>query len=64
MFIHRDHTIKPILLHGSEVWGYFNPFKKRFQSNDLVFNQIYLNLEIELEAQVSLYRSPDINKSS
>jgi hypothetical protein len=23
-----DHTIKPILLYGSEVWGYFNPFKK------------------------------------
>ena len=24
-----DHTITPILLYGSEVWGYFNPFKKR-----------------------------------
>jgi hypothetical protein len=21
-----DHTIKPILLYGSEIWGYFNPF--------------------------------------
>ena len=42
-----DHTIRPILLNGSEVWGYLNPFKKRFQSNDLVFDQIYLNLEIE-----------------
>ena len=42
-----DHTIKPILLYGSEVWGYFNPFKKRLQSNDLVLDQIYLNLEIE-----------------
>ena len=26
-----DHTIKPILLYGSEVWGYFNSFKKRLQ---------------------------------
>jgi hypothetical protein len=24
-----DHTITPILLYDSEVWGYFNPFKKR-----------------------------------
>ena len=39
--------IKPILLYGSEVWGYFNPFKKRLQSNALVLDQIYLNLEIE-----------------
>ena len=26
-----DHIIKPILLYGSEVWGYFNPFKKRLR---------------------------------
>jgi hypothetical protein len=25
----------------------YNPFKKRLQSNDLVLDQIYLNLEIE-----------------
>jgi hypothetical protein len=37
-----DHTIKPILLYGSEVWGYFNPFKKILQSNDLVLDQILL----------------------
>jgi hypothetical protein len=24
-----DHTIKPIRLYGSEIWGYFNPFKKK-----------------------------------
>ena len=21
-----DHTIKPILLYGSDIWGMFNPF--------------------------------------
>ena len=24
-----DHTIKPILMYGAEIWGYFNPFAKK-----------------------------------
>jgi hypothetical protein len=24
-----DHTIKPILLYGSDIWGMFNPFRER-----------------------------------
>lgn len=27
-----DHTIKPILLYGAEIWGYFNPFAKKITS--------------------------------
>ena len=23
------HTIKPILLYGSDIWGMFNPFRER-----------------------------------
>jgi hypothetical protein len=26
-----DHTIKPILLYGCEIWGYFNPFTSRLE---------------------------------
>lgn len=22
-----DHTVKPVLLYGSEIWGFFNSFK-------------------------------------
>jgi hypothetical protein len=24
-----EHTIKPMFLYGSEIWGYFNPFSKK-----------------------------------
>jgi hypothetical protein len=32
-----DHTIKPILLYGCEIWGSFNPFTSKFRKDlDLV----------------------------
>lgn len=39
-----DHTIKPILLFGSEIWGCFNPFKKVLKRDDISFDKIYPNL--------------------
>jgi predicted methyltransferase len=30
-----DHTIKPILLYGCEIWGYFNPFTSRFRNGNI-----------------------------
>lgn len=39
-----DHTIKPILMYGSEVWGYFNPNAARFKKEDMTIDQIHLNL--------------------
>jgi len=39
-----DHTIKPILLYGSEIWGCFNPFKKVLKKDDISFDKIYPNL--------------------
>lgn len=29
-----DHTIKPILLYSSEIWGCFNPFTKKAHSSN------------------------------
>ena len=42
-----DHTVKPILLYGSEIWGYFNSHKARFKKDDLPIDQIHLNLLCE-----------------
>jgi len=39
-----DHTIKPILLYGSEIWGCFKPFKKVLKKDDISFDKIYPNL--------------------
>lgn len=39
-----DHTIKPILLYGAEIWGYFNPFaKKKNHIPGCAVDKIYSN---------------------
>ena len=40
-----DHTILPILLYSSDIWGYFNPFNKKAslsenQSSDKLFSKL------------------------
>ena len=30
-----DHTVLPILLYGSEIWGCFNPFTSKFANKDI-----------------------------
>ena len=47
-----DHTIKPILLYGCEIWGSFNPFTSKFRKGlDLVdLEQIYSKLHSEKNA--------------
>ena len=37
-----DHTVKPILLYSSQVWGCFNPFSSKFR-NGLSLDKIYQN---------------------
>ena len=32
-----DHTIKPILLYGCEIWGMFNPFSSKFRKGQPSF---------------------------
>jgi hypothetical protein len=39
-FFNIDHTIKPILLYGCEIWGYFNPFTSRFRNGNIPIDQI------------------------
>ena len=36
-----DHTIKPILLYGCEMWGSFNTQTARFRKNSLELDEIY-----------------------
>lgn len=39
-----DHTVRPILLYGSEVWGSFNCLSPKFRSRDVIpLDRIYLN---------------------
>ena len=40
-----DHTIKPILLYGCEIWGYFNPFTSRFRNGNIPIDQILDNMK-------------------
>ena len=42
-----DHTIKPILLYNSEIWGYFNPFKKNLISDHPPIDKAFHNLKSE-----------------
>ena len=42
-----DHTIKPILLYGCEIWGYFNPFTSRFRNGNIPIDQILSKLHCE-----------------
>ena len=39
-----DHTVKPILLYGCEMWGVFNALSTKFR-NGLSLDKIYLNNE-------------------
>ena len=45
-----DHTIKPILLYGCEIWGTFNTFSAKFRygMQNLSFYQIYCKQKAEL----------------
>ena len=36
-----DHTIKPILTYGSEIWGMFNPWSSKYRNGIVSFDQIY-----------------------
>lgn len=42
-----DHTIKPILLYGCEVWGMFNPFSSKFRNGIDSLDKIYNKLLAE-----------------
>ena len=42
-----DHTIKPILLYGCEIWGYYNPFTSRFRNGNIPIDQIFSKLHCE-----------------
>ena len=39
-----DHTIVPILLYGSEIWGSFNTFTARFRNERLSLDQVFSKL--------------------
>ena len=41
-----DHTVVPILLYGSEIWGSFDPKKAKFR-NGINLEKIYKNIEPE-----------------
>lgn len=41
-----DHTVKPILLYGCEIWGTFNPASAKFR-NGISFDKIFKNAEPE-----------------
>lgn len=41
------HTIKPILLYSSEIWGCFNPFTKKAHSSNCSIERVYSNLLCE-----------------
>ena len=38
-----NHTIKPILLYGSEIWGTFQTSSSKFRNNVLPLSKIYAN---------------------
>ena len=41
-----DHTVKPILLSGSEIWGIYNPASSKFR-NGISLDKIFKNIEPE-----------------
>jgi hypothetical protein len=53
-----DHTIKPILLYGCEIWGYFNPFTSRFRNGNIPIDQFFLK-EPELLNHIPKYLQRD-----
>lgn len=43
-----DHTIKPILLYGCEIWGSFNCKSSKFRKEDnILLDHIYSNTTCE-----------------
>ena len=42
-----DHTIKPILLYGCEIWGSYNCFSSKFKKEVIAVDKIYSNLLCE-----------------
>jgi hypothetical protein len=44
-----DHTIKPILLYGCEIWGSFIPTTARFRNGTITFDKM-LNLKSLIDA--------------
>ena len=43
------HTILPILLHGCEIWGYFNPLSNRLRrQSNFSMDKIYNRLQSEV----------------
>ena len=42
-----DHTIKPILLYGSEIWGTFNTFTSKFRNKNPSIEEIYAKIPSE-----------------
>ena len=42
-----DHTVKPILLYGSEIWGSFSSFSKRIRNKSLNLSDIYEGWEVD-----------------
>ena len=40
-------TLKPILLYGCEIWGYFNPFTSRFKNGNIPIDQFFSKLHCE-----------------
>ena len=41
-----DHTVKPVLLYGSEIWGALNPSSPRLR-NDVSLDKIYQNIDLD-----------------
>ena len=39
-----DHTVKPFLLYGSEIWGALNPSSPRLRNN-VSMDKIYKDIE-------------------
>ncbi|XP_071132876.1 uncharacterized protein [Mytilus edulis] len=42
-----DHTVKPILLYGSEIWGMFNSLSSKCKKEDISFEKLYSGLPCE-----------------
>ena len=40
-------TLKPILLYGCEIWGYFNQFTSRFRNGNIPIDQFFSKLHCE-----------------
>jgi hypothetical protein len=52
-----DHTIKPILLYGCEIWGYFNLFTSQFRNGNIPIDQIFSKLHCESGKDESRFSS-------